>query len=96
MAKGGKSSGLSGAKSAAKSGGGVNNQRASASAPIKKFSSKEIDKMSRKQLEQNARNLFIKTNMKSGLSEAEAARRFDALVDGNSTAQLKKYIKKHQ
>ena len=51
--------------------------------------------MSRSKLESVATAVFIKQNVKLGLSPAEAERRAKLLMDGNSAAQLKKYIKRH-
>ena len=50
--------------------------------------------MSRSQLEDVARAVYIKQNMARGLSASEALRRANALMDANTTAQLKKFIKK--
>lgn len=60
-----------------------------------KFSTKEISSMSRKQLEEVARAVFIKQNMARGLSESEADYRARSLMSGNTTAQLRKYVKKN-
>lgn len=49
----------------------------------------------RQQLEQEARRAYIANGGGMGLSEAEAAERFDLLVDGNTDAQLRKYIREH-
>ena len=59
-----------------------------------KFTQKQLDGMSRSQLEDVARAVYIKQNMARGLSASEALRRANALMDGNTTAQLKKFIKK--
>ena len=48
----------------------------------------------RASLEAQSRQAYIDRN-KATLGEAEAARRHDALVDGNTDAQLRNYIKKY-
>ena len=58
-------------------------------------SSVPVDKMSRKQLVAKAHEIYIKNQGHFGLSEEEAERRFRLLIDGNTDAQLRKYIKKH-
>lgn len=60
------------------------------------FTSKEIDAMSRSQLETVAAAVYAKKNTFAGLSTAEALRRARSLMDGNTTAQLRKYIKKNK
>lgn len=50
----------------------------------------------RQELEQEARRLYIANGGGVGLSEAEAAERFDLLVDGNTDAQLRQYIRRHR
>ena len=77
------------AKSKTSKGGG------SISAVNTKFTGKQISAMSRKQLEAVATAVVIKQNVKRGLSESEAARRASLLMDGNSSAQLRKFIKKY-
>ena len=67
----------------------------SISATNTKFTGKQISSMNRKQLETVAKAVFIKQNVKRGLSESEAAKRASLLMDGNSTAQLRKYIKRN-
>ncbi len=52
--------------------------------------------MTRNQAISAAKPLYIRNNMRNGLTRTEAERRFNALVDGNTTAQLKKYIKRYQ
>lgn len=63
---------------------------------VKKHTATQIKSMTRKQAVSAAKSIFIRTNMRAGLSKAEATYRFDSLVGGNTTAQLKKYIKKNQ
>ena len=60
-----------------------------------KFSSKQVDAMSRSQLETAARAIFIKQNMRMGLSASEADYRARSLMSGNTNAQLRKYIKRY-
>lgn len=60
------------------------------------FTPKQIDSMSRSQLETVAMAVYVKKNAGAGLSTAEALRRARLLLDGNSTAQLRKYIKKNK
>ena len=60
------------------------------------FTSKEIDAMSRSQLETVAMAVYAKKNAGAGLPTSEALRRAKLLLDGNSTAQLRKYIKKNK
>lgn len=58
-----------------------------------KFTTKEINSMTRSQLETVARAVFIKQNPK--LTAAEADYRARSLLSGNSNSQLKSYIKKY-
>lgn len=61
-----------------------------------KFTAKQLDSMSRKQLEDFAAVVYMKKFTKQlGISPEEAYRRFWLLADGNTTAQLKKFIKKN-
>ena len=63
---------------------------------VQKKTATQIKNMTRKQAIAAAKPIFIRNNMRAGLSKAEATRRFNALVDGNTTAQLKGYIKRNQ
>ncbi len=63
---------------------------------IRKRTATEISGMTRKQTISAAKQVYIRNNMQKGLSRNEAEYRFNALVDGNTTAQLKKYIKRYQ
>lgn len=63
---------------------------------VKKKTATQIKNMTRKQAIAAAKPIFIRNNMRMGLSQAEATRRFNGLVDGNTTAQLKNYIKRNQ
>lgn len=80
-----------------KKGGGGRSGNKSSWNPIKvpKLSTAELSKLKRPQLVKIAKAVFINSNVKMGLSPSEAARRFDLLQDGNTTAQLRKYIKKN-
>lgn len=62
---------------------------------VSKYSTATLAKMGRSSLLTIAKAVYVNNNVKNGLSPAEAARRFDLLQDGNTTAQLRKYIKKH-
>ncbi len=81
-----------GSSKAGKSGGGGK----SAPSKPKTYSSKEINGFGRAMAVSVAKAAFIFSNVLKGLSEADASRRFDALVSGNTTAQLKSYIKNRQ
>lgn len=80
------------ASKSSKSGGGSKSSIATANT---KFSTKQITSMNRKQLETAAKAVFVKMNMKRGLSESEALHRANSLMSSNSDAQLRKYIKKY-
>ncbi len=60
-----------------------------------KFTSRELSSMGRSQLESVARAVFIKQNMARGLTAEEASRRAGLLMNSNTDAQLRKYIKRH-
>lgn len=55
---------------------------------------KDIKAMNRDTLQATAKNIFLKENV--ALSEEEANRRFNDLINSNSDNQLQKYIQKHQ
>lgn len=57
-----------------------------------KFTTKQLNSMTRKQLESVARAVFIKQN--PHLSPSEADYRARSMMSGNSDSQLKKYIKR--
>lgn len=59
------------------------------------YTMKQLNNMSRSQLETIAREVARKNAKRQGLTEAEALRRFGLLLDGNTTAQLRKYINKY-
>ncbi len=60
------------------------------------YTAEGLKTKSRAQLIKIAKPIYIKSNVSQGLSEAEAIRRFDLLINGNTTPQLRKYIIKHQ
>lgn len=49
----------------------------------------------RERLEAQAREVYVRNGGGFGLDEAQANERFDLLVDGNTDAQLRRYIRKH-
>lgn len=87
---GGVGSGSSSRTNAGGGGGGASN------APAKTYTTKELSNMSRAQLVNAARDIYIRQGGHMGLSASEASERFDMLISGNSTAQLRKYIAKNQ
>lgn len=80
----------SGLKSAGKTGGGLGQPFR-----VPKFTDAEIKKMSRSQLESVATALYANEGIKNGLSLSEGTRRAKSLMSGNTSTQLRKYIKKH-
>ena len=52
--------------------------------------------MGRRELETLAKAAYIVNNVGNGMSAETAANRANALMDGNTTAQLKKYLKAHR
>lgn len=61
---------------------------------LKRFDKDTIKKLDRKQLEHYATDIFARKQ--KGLSYEEGVRRAKALMDGNTDAQLRKYIVKYQ
>lgn len=49
----------------------------------------------RERLEAQAREVYVRNGGGQGLTEEQANERFDLLVDGNTDAQLRQYIRKH-
>lgn len=49
----------------------------------------------RERLEAQAREVYVRNGGGQGLTEEQANERFDLLVDGNTDAQLRNYIRKH-
>lgn len=76
-------------------GGSSSSAAAKISSTNTKFSTAQINSMSRSQLETAATAVFVKQNMARGLSAEEAVYRAKSLMSGNTTAQLKKYIKRN-
>ncbi len=74
-------------------GGGLGTKEKAFSIP--KVTGAEIKAMSRKQLETMSTAIFANDAVKSGLSQAEGVRRATLLMDGNTDAQLRKYIAKN-
>lgn len=68
----------------------------SAGKQLKRYTLKELDKMSRSQLISIAKELYINNAASSGLTKAEAEKRFNDLISSNSNTSLKKYIRNHQ
>lgn len=63
----------------------------------KKHTSKEINSMGRSQIAEIAKYLNIRRLVDTmGITAEEAARRFDMLVNSQTTAQLKSYVKRYQ
>lgn len=65
-------------------------------AAASKYTAKQLGGMSRAQLVNAARKVYVSRGGGMGLSRTEAGKRFDALQDGNSMAQLRKYILRNQ
>ena len=63
--------------------------------PGKRPTRKPVEKMTRAELEAEAKAAFVESGGGMGLSRQEAERRFAALVGGNSDAELRKYLAKH-
>ena len=92
----GSSSGIAAGR--AKKGGGGSSSDSAANKILSantKFSTAQINSLNRSQLETAAIAIFAKQNTARGLSIEEAIRRAKSLMSGNTTAQLKKYIKRN-
>lgn len=61
----------------------------------KKYTAKDVQGMTRAKLESAALKAFVRINTAAGLTAAEATRRAKALMSGNTTAQLRKYVQKN-
>lgn len=85
-------------RGSSKAGGKKTTAKTSISMPKpKKHTSKEINSMGRSQLIDIAKYININRLVKTmGITAEEAARRFDMLVNSQTTAQLKSYVKKYQ
>lgn len=80
-------------------GGGKDEQPKAAqpkAAPIRtKYTMRELSSMDRDQLVPIARQVAAQQSGKMGITEEEALRRFDLLIDSNPTTYLRKYINKN-
>lgn len=74
-------------------GGGSNAPDKKLSVP--KVTGKQLARLSRKHLESLATAISANDMMGRGLSQSESVRRATSLIDGNSDAQLRKYISKY-
>lgn len=61
---------------------------------VPNMTKKQVDSLSRSQLETVAKAIYVNEAMKNGTPKADALARFNSLVDGNSSTYLKKYIKR--
>lgn len=61
-----------------------------------RYTHAQLNKMKREELVPIAKELFIKTNMENGVPEDEAEHRFNALIESNTTPQLRKFIHNKQ
>ena len=61
---------------------------------VPNMTKKQVDSLSRGQLETMAKALYVNEAMTRGMSKADALSRFNSLVGGNSSTYLKKYIKR--
>ena len=62
---------------------------------VPKVTGKQLARLGRKQLESLATAISANDMMGRGLSQSESVRRATSLIDGNSDAQLRKYISKY-
>lgn len=85
-------SGSGGARGGGRAGGGATADTTPFSVP--QMTKKQVDSLSRGQLETMAKALYVNEAMTRGMSKADALSRFNSLVDGNSSTYLKKYIKR--
>ena len=89
---GGRGGGGSGGARGGRAGGGATADTTPFSVP--QMTKKQVDSLSRGQLETMAKALYVNEAMTKGMSKADALSRFNSLVDGNSSTYLKKYIKR--
>ena len=89
---GGRGGGGSGGARGGRAGGGATADTTPFSVP--QMTKKQVDSLSRGQLETMAKALYVNEAMTRGMSKADALSRFNSLVDGNSSTYLKKYIKR--
>ena len=83
---GGGGGGLFGKSSRGKGGGAFS---------VPKLSKAAIGKMSRHELEKVATAIYANNAMKSGISKSEGVHRAQSLMSGNTTAQLRKYVRRY-
>lgn len=57
---------------------------------------KSVDNMSRKELVSEAKKIYVENGGHANLSQKQAEERFKLLIEGNSTTDLKKYVRKHR
>lgn len=57
---------------------------------------KSVDDMSRKELVSEAKKIYIKSGGHANLSKEKAEKRFNQLIAGNSTTDLRKYVRKNR
>ena len=88
---GGRGGGGSGGARGGRAGGGATADTTPFSVP--QMTKKQVDSLSRGQLETMAKALYVNEAMTRGMSKADALSRFNSLVNGNSSTYLKKYIK---
>lgn len=62
----------------------------------KRYTQKELASKSRSQLVKIAQQIYVRLGGHAGLSESEALKRFNMLIKGNSTTELRKYISRNQ
>lgn len=89
---GGRGGDGSGGARGGRAGGGATADTTPFSVP--QMTKKQVDSLSRGQLETMAKALYVNEAMTRGMSKADALSRFNSLVDGNSSTYLKKYIKR--
>lgn len=61
-----------------------------------KYTHAQLNSMKRDELVPIAKELFIKSNMENGVPKEEAEHRFNALIEANTTPQLRKFIHNKQ
>lgn len=86
-ATGGSSGGLGGG-----GGGGASDNSGSGLFSIPKFTTSQLNSMSRSSLETLATSIFANNHIRAGGTRAEGIYRAKSLMSGNTTAQLRKYI----
>ena len=62
----------------------------------KRYTQKELASKSRSQLVKIAQQIYVRLGGHAGLSASEALKRFNMLIKGNSTTELRKYISRNQ